>query len=132
MEGPDEIWLKYSDARTKGASQAVLDDLLRDYYESKFYGNPLALQKAMKQMKVEPWVHLTLAQVETITATNLDKACKMYFSEWASTLDDMDWWMGLEQDLRSQLIAYCTPKVETIDNEAIEPDAVTGVVRTTM
>lgn len=129
MEGPDEIWLKYSDAKTKGASQAVLDDLLRDYYESKFYGNPLALQKAMKQMKVEPCVHLTVAQVETITATNLDKACKMYFSEWASTLEDMDWWIGLVPDLRAKLIEYCKPKVEMIDSETLEPEVISGTVR---
>jgi hypothetical protein len=132
MEGPDEIWLKYSDARKSGSSEAVLDDLLRDYYESKFLGNPLALQKAMKQMRVEPWVHLTVTQVETITATNIDKACKVYFSEWASTLEDMDWWMGLVPDLRNQLIAYCTPKVAIIDSENLEPDVNTGVVRTTM
>lgn len=120
MEGPDEIWLKYSDARTKGASQAVLDDLLRDYYESKFYGNPLALQEALKQMRVEPWVHLTILQVQAMDVMNIDKACKTYFSEWASTLVDMDWLQKDEQELRELLVEYCTPKAEGVDAQVKE------------
>lgn len=132
MEGPDEIWNKYSDARKAGAAQAILDELLRDYYEAKYYGNPLGLQKAMKQMRVEPWVHLTLREVQGITATDLDKACKMYFSEWASLLTDMDWIVNVEEKLRELLIAYVQPKVDQIaiqvqnalEQAAYEPPAV--------
>lgn len=129
MEGPDEIWLKYSIARKEGAAQGVLDDLLRDYYESKFYGNPLALQVALKQMRVEPWVHLTMAQVEVVTAVNLDKACKIYFSEWASTLNDMDWLQKDEWDLRIELIEYVTPKVLAIDTQVAELAAISESVK---
>lgn len=123
MEGPDEIWLKYKDARSSGGSQAILDDLLRDYYESKYFGNPLALQKALKQMRVEPWVHLTLRETQAITAVDIDKTCKMYFSEWASTLNDMDWIITTEDALRKQLIEYCKAKDETIKKEAVEAAA---------
>lgn len=114
MEGPDEIWLKYSTARKEGAAQAILDELLRDYYEAKYYGNPLGLQKAMKQMRVEPWVHQTLREVQGLSATDLDKACKMYFSEWSSVVTDMDWIMNTEESLRAALIAYVQPKVDQI------------------
>jgi len=132
LEGPDEIWLKYSDARKAGAAQAILDELLRDYYEAKYYGNPMSLQKAMKQMRVEPWVHLTLRETQGISATDLDKACKMYFSEWASTITDMDWLVKDEEVLRQELIAYTQPKVAIIAKEvalaaeqaAFEPPAV--------
>lgn len=132
LEGPDEIWLKYSDARKGGSPQAVLDTLLRDYYESKYYGNPIGLQVALKQMKVEPWVHQTLRETQGLTATDLDKACKMYFSEWASLLTDMDWIQRTEEDLRQLLIDYTQPKVDQIAQEvadaakqaAFEPPAV--------
>lgn len=126
MEGPDEIWIKYSEARQDGSAQAVLDDLLRDYYESKNYGNPLGLQRALKQMRVEPWVHLTMEQVEKLTAVDLDKTCKMYFSEWASTLKDMDWIQNDDKTLRDQLVAYCTPKaagVVTQTNAKLDAEA---------
>jgi len=112
MEGPDEICIKYKDARSSGGSQAILDSLLQDYYESKYYGNPIALQIALKQMRVEPWVHLTLRETQGLSATDLDKACKMYFSEWASTLNDMDWIQGSDDGLRAALIEYSQPKVD--------------------
>lgn len=117
MEGPDEIWFKYSDARKNGAAQAVLDDLLRDYYESRYFGNPLQLQAALKQMRVEPWVHLTIDQVSKIMATELDKSCKTYFSEWASTLKIMDWVQKTDDVLRAELVAYCTDKAATVQAE---------------
>jgi len=132
MESPDEIFIKYSDARKNGAPQSVLDDLLRDYYESKFYGNPLALQKALTQMKVEPWVHVTMAQIEIVTATNLDKACKMYFSEWCSIVPDMDWYQKEPTVLRLELEEFAATKVLVIDSETLEPEVITGTVRTTV
>jgi hypothetical protein len=123
LEGPDEIWLKYSQARKDGAAQAILDELLRDYYEAKYYGNPMALQKAMKQMRVEPWVHLTIREAQGLSATDLDKACKAYFSEWASTLQDMDWINGDDESLRQELIAYTEPKVLIIKKEVVDAAA---------
>jgi hypothetical protein len=120
MEGPDEIWLKYSDARGKGVAQAILDSLLLDYYEAKYYGNPIALQVALKQMRVEPWVHLTIREAQGLSATDQDKACKTYFSEWASTLMPMDWIQGTDETLRLQLITYVTPKITTIQKEVAD------------
>jgi len=117
IEGPDVIWEKYKNARTAGASQSILDNLLVDYYEAKYQGAPINLQKALKQMKVEPFVHMTAAQVSVLSITNEDKACKTYFSEWASTLTDMDWIMKNEDALRSELITYVTPKLSTIVEE---------------
>lgn len=120
MEGPDVIWLKYSDARIKGGSQAALDDLLRDYYEAKYYGNPISLQVAMKQMRVEPWVHLTVDQVAKLETLAIDKACKIYFSEWVSTITLMDWIMKDEEMLREMLVAYCEPKAAGVDEQKVK------------
>lgn len=111
LEGPDALWNKYSDQRTKGASQAVLDNSLKDYYESKLQSNPIQLQIAIKQMKVEPWVHLSVSQVQALTDVSLkDKIAKAYFSEWASTLNEMDWIMNTEQKLRQKMYEYSDQK----------------------
>ena len=117
LEGPDTLWNKYANARTEGASEAILDRLLLDYYESKYYSDPIGLQIAVKQMRVEPWVHSTIAQVLSFALTDLDKGTKMYFSEWASTLTDMDWLAQSEQVLRIALIKYATPKVLAVIKE---------------
>lgn len=132
MEGPDEIWLKYSTARKEGAAQAILDTLLQDYYESKYFGNPISLQVALRQMRVEPWVHSTFREVQAMSVTDLDKCRKMYFSEWKSSLIDMDWLTKTDQVLNDLLTAYATPKLATIAEEvalvaqqtAFEPAAV--------
>lgn len=118
MEGPDEIWLKYSDARTKGASDSVLDDLMMDYLEAKFYGKPIALQVAIKKNKVQPWLHIEVAEIESIAITAIDKACKVYFSEWKSTIADMEWINKDEDTLRQELITYCEPKLAGLQQEA--------------
>ena len=117
IEAPDSVWDKYNRARTSGAAQSVLDDLLTDYYESKYCSSPIQLQVALKQMRVEPWVHMTVAQVSALSITNEDKACKTYFSEWASTLTDMDWIMKNDDALRMALIAYVQPKIASIIEE---------------
>lgn len=129
MESPDRIWEKYSDARLKGAAQAVLDDLLRDYYEARYFGNPMALQKALKQMRVEPWVHLTLIQVQSLEIVEVDKMCKMYFSEWSSTLKDVDWVISTDDELRAKMIEYCTAKYNLYElQEPEEQDEKKGAI----
>ena len=62
-------------------------------------------------MKVEPWVHLSVSQVQALTDVSLkDKIAKAYFSEWASTLNEMDWIMNTEQKLRQKMYEYSDQK----------------------
>ena len=119
IEGPDVIWEKYKNARSAGAPQATLDGLLRDYYESRYSASPLDLAKALILMKVEPWTHATIQQVEMMSVTDIDRAAKTYFSEWVSTIDDMHIIMGDPDTLRDELYAYVTPKSQTISAEAL-------------
>lgn len=119
MEGPDVLWEKYKNARTAGAPQATLDGLLRDYYESRYATNPMDLAKAMMLMRVEPWIHQTIANVELMSVTDLDRAAKTYFSEWISTKQDMEIIMGKEDKLRADLYAYVTPKAAMVSAEAV-------------
>lgn len=114
IEGPDTLWQKYAEARTKGSSDAILDTLLLDYYEAKYFGDPVSLNIAVKQMRVEPWVHWTINQVQGFAGTNLDKTCKTYFTEWKSTVDDLVWLTKDEKVLRQELITFATPKMAAI------------------
>jgi hypothetical protein len=63
---PNEIWDKYSKARVEGASQALLNGLLTDYFEAKYQNNPMMLEIALRQMRVEPFVHLTVTEVSEL------------------------------------------------------------------
>lgn len=120
IEGPDVIWNKYADARAEGAPQAALDGLLRDYYESRYEGSPMDLGKALKLMKVEPWTHLTIDQVQASSALQVDKIAKTYFSEWVSTKNDMEILSADEQSLRDDLMAYAEQKNELFKDQQAE------------
>jgi hypothetical protein len=120
IEGPDVLWNKYADARAEGAPQAALDGLLRDYYESRYEGSPMDLNKALKLMKVEPWTHLTIDQVQATSALQVDKIAKTYFSEWVSTKADMEILSTDEQALRDDLMAYAEAKNELFKDQQAE------------
>jgi hypothetical protein len=115
IEGPDEIWLKYSDARIKGAAISVLDDLLVEYYEAKFFSDPIKLAIQTKLMKVEPFVHLTAQQVDLMqSVTAEDKAAKVYFGEWLSSINEAMVLSMSPELLRENLIAYATQKAQAV------------------
>lgn len=123
VEGPDVIWEKYKNARSAGSPQATLDGLLRDYYESRYQTSPVDLEKALKLMRVEPFTHMTVAQVQQMTITDLDKCSKLYFSEWVSTKQDMEIILGTDQALRVDLLAFAQAKMEIIQAEELAANA---------
>jgi hypothetical protein len=90
IEGPDDIWKKYSEARQQGAPVSVLEDLLIEYYEAKYTSDPIALAVALKLMYVEPFLHHTVEQVKALGVSDEDWKAKLYFSEWESTMSEMD------------------------------------------
>lgn len=111
IEGPDEIWEKYSSARTKGAPVSVLEDLLIEYYDAKYQGDELSYQIALKLMYVEPFVHYTPQQVEAMqTISPEDKAQKVYFTEWLSTLNEAMILSYSHELLKEQLKEYAAGK----------------------
>jgi hypothetical protein len=120
IESPDEIWDKYENARTKGAAASVLDDLLNEYYESKYASDPIKLAIQTKLMKVEPFVHLTASNVEALqNVTAEDKTAKSYFTEWLSGQSDAIILIYTEQMLRDSLKAFCADKVVALNAEAV-------------
>ena len=117
IEGPDVIFDKYKNARSSGAPKSTLDGLLRDYYESRYESSPMDLAKALKLMRIEPFLHKTDEQVAQMTLTDLDKASKNYFDEWLSTLDDMDILGTKDEPLRQMMLDYAALKLTTIKQE---------------
>jgi hypothetical protein len=90
IESPDVIWKKYSDARVAGAPFPALDELLLEYYSTKYAGDSFELQKYTKLMKVEPFVHLTPSQVKALGLPPERYAEKLFFTEWLAQMQDGD------------------------------------------
>jgi hypothetical protein len=127
IEGPDTIWEKYSEARTKGAAVSVLDDLLIEYYEAKYASDPVKLAIQTKLMKVEPFVHLKASEVDLSGSVTLeDKAAKAYFGEWLSTQNEAMILSFSPEMLREQLETYAGEKAQAVqaaDDKKAERDA---------
>ena len=111
LEGPDAIWQKYSDARTKGAPQSVLDDLLNEFYDAKYMTDPVGLAIAKKLMYVEPFVHYNAAQLKTLNPAEEDYKAKLYFSEWLSTVNEAILVSFSVELLKAQLLKYVSTKI---------------------
>lgn len=88
LEGPDEIWHRYEQARIKGAPQTVLDSHLNEYYEAAYQSDPISLAKALKLMYVEPFVHYTASQLKGLNPSPADYTAKLYYPEWLATVSE--------------------------------------------
>lgn len=123
LENPDQIWKKYNDARVKGAPDTALDSFLIEYYESKYSGNPIQLQRHMILLRVEPFIHVSVDVVLKWPVSDEVKLAKVYFGEWNSQLTDMEVIDSTPQSLRKSLLEYvlqAQPKiVETEPKEQV-------------
>jgi hypothetical protein len=115
IESPDELRDKYNDSRAKGAAISVLDDLLIKYYEAEYSSDPVKLAVQSKLMRVEPFVHFTAQQVDLMTSVTMeDKAAKVYFSEWLSTINEAMVLSFSVELLREQLNTFAAEKAAAV------------------
>jgi hypothetical protein len=67
--------------------------------------------------------------VQSLEIVEVDKMCKMYFSEWSSTLKDVDWVISTDDELRAKMIEYCTAKYNLYElQEPEEQDEKKGAI----
>jgi hypothetical protein len=90
IEGPDELFKKYSEASKGAMPISSLDDLYMDYLEAKFQNQPLELERQVKLMKVEPFFHLSLTNAKVLVADITIYNKKLLFGEWVKTLNPID------------------------------------------
>ncbi|MBV7531337.1 zinc finger-like domain-containing protein [Chitinophaga sp. sic0106] len=114
QETPEAAWEKYQDARKNGAPQTSLDELLREYYYTKYSHNSLELQKHIRLMKIEPFVHQTIQEAKLTAGGTVDYVAKLYFTEWLGTLGEGDPVFVDQQVLRSRLYTYAEQKYKAM------------------
>lgn len=127
LEKPDEIWTKYQSARKDGAPLSTLDGLLKDYYEARYQGAGMDYQIAINLMQVEPWVHMTTADVMPLGAASADYHQKLYFNEWLVQQDPMFLADPTKvADMRQSLAEFTAKKTATVqaDNAAKVQDMI--------
>lgn len=110
LEGPDAIWLRYSDARAKGAPKAVLDTLLNEYYEATYLTDPIGLEIAKKLIYIEPFIHLSETQLKALNPDPKDYKAKLYFSEWLAEINEAVLLTKGTSELRTMLYEFVNTK----------------------
>lgn len=110
LESTDALWSRYMDARVQGSPQNVLDDMLVEYYETKYMSDPVALALAKKLMYVEPFVHYTAEKLQLLKPAEEDYKGKLYYSEWLALQNDAVLLVTPVDLLKQQLADYVKPK----------------------
>lgn len=89
IEPPDVILDKYEEAKEKGDNYTILDRLLNEYITAKYKTDPEWLRKELIKIEIEPFVHLSIEQVNTIYGQEAAQS-KGLFDKWWGTLDKAD------------------------------------------
>jgi hypothetical protein len=119
LEGPDALWLKYSEARAKGVSISALDDLLLEYYEAKYATDRVKLAVQTKLMRVEPFIHYKESEVGGFRLSDEDYKAKIFYGEWLARQASGTLYALSADELRDSLYKF----VATKQLQAIEPKA---------
>jgi len=91
-----------------------------EYYYSKYDNNSVELNKYLKLMKVEPFVHLTISEAKNVVSTPEEYNKKLYYSEWLNQLSDNEVLVKKVPDLQKSLSEYVTGKNIPIEKEPIK------------
>lgn len=85
IESLDTLLEKYIKAREAGAPAVILDRMLEEYITAKYQHDPDWLRKHLIKTEVEPYVHLTIEQVQT-TYGEEEARKKGLFEQWWRSL----------------------------------------------
>ena len=111
IETADTAMDRYIKAKKEGVSQEVLNNYLVNYYASAFRTDEVSFERAVKMMKVEPFIHYTNTLVQGFMfVSDADKKAKLYYNEWKMSLDKMTIDSTEPEKLREQLYIYVEQK----------------------
>jgi len=86
IDPPDAILGKYETSKKEGDNNVILDRLLNEYFTAKYKNDPEHLRVILLKSSIEPYIHLTLEQVNTIFG-RVEAQRKVLFEQWWNTLD---------------------------------------------
>jgi len=132
LETPVDLWQQYSDMRTAGAPDFLLDEALERYIRALYQNAPNTLAKYLKLLKVEPFPHVdvknclppgsTPVNGSIVIPNDDDYLMKVYFGEWYSTLQEVYIIKTDVVKLKQDLLAYVEAKEIEEDDDNSEGD----------
>jgi hypothetical protein len=89
IESPNAVLNRYETAKEQGDNTIVLDRLYQEYLLTKYKSDELGLRIAITKSKVEPYIHYSAEQVQTLM-NDKESARKVLFTDWWKTIKDFD------------------------------------------
>jgi hypothetical protein len=87
IEEPDALLKRYSEARKEGLSPSILYGMYEQYLEAKYQSDGVSLSLHKKLMKIEPFMHMTVAELKNSGATPQQMQAKMHYGEWLANMN---------------------------------------------
>jgi hypothetical protein len=88
IESADATFDRLVKARNGGATKSELDSLTLEYLENKYPTNPIEYRKYKVLFIAEPFYHDSTTDVISWNIPEINKMEKIFFTEWAATLDN--------------------------------------------
>lgn len=114
IDSTESLLKRYQDSKTAGDNSAILDKELREWVLSKYKNDPETLNEELMRLQIEPFIHYTIEQVNTIYGSHEAKE-KMLFSEWWNSVKIAG--KTVEQ-LKKEFSDYCDKEIP----EEIKPE----------
>jgi len=87
IETPDMLMTRYLDAKIKFAPINMLDWLLEQFYIAEFANDEKMADFYLTLMNVEPYIHLSIDNVQVLQIDPKIIKRKLYFQEWLKTIN---------------------------------------------
>lgn len=118
LEDADTILAAYYDMKANGVPDSMLDNQYEKYINCLWQSNPGQQIIYHKKFDVEPFPHLSAAEVEASEyVTEEDKISKRYFGEWDDTIKDPEWTFKDAMTLKSLLLKFAQDKMKALDTD---------------
>lgn len=115
IESPDVLTERYNKDRESGANSTILDKDLDEILLAKYRTNPQLLDEMQKKRKVEPYVHQSLAEVNTIFGQE-EAYKKVWFVNFWEDLGKLSIQNSTVEQLQKQFVAFFDIKKQSIVN----------------
>ena len=117
IESPDTIWEKYDIARKNMSPVSALDALLREYLYAKYENNSLELIRELKKIDLEPFIHYSPVNVQSLQIAEIDYIKKVYFTEWSKTVTENEWIYSPVETLNTKFNTWIQEKQNIIQQQ---------------
>lgn len=115
IHSTSDLLSEYYTAKEKKASETVLNQKLKAYYNALYQSDPMMLDISLKLMQIEPFVHHSMSEVLSFQNVPTEMVRqKVHYNDWLSTYTNS---MIIQKDLltlKQELQKYANERTESI------------------